>query len=334
MDVEAVVRGRQLAPLPSVLGAVDLCLPVLDAHAHGEGLALHRDAEAVQHLKAVAGRVADREDQAAAGDGLGLSAVGERRAGEGPVLDDQTIQSRLKADLAAEGEDFLPDAAHHVDEHVGADMGFGVIGDALRRTVGGKFAQDPEHAFIVRAGVELAVREGPGPALTELDVGLGVERSALSERLHGGGALFDGLSALDDEGPRPGLRQQQGREHARRAEADDNGPLGTVHFGNFIDRGHIGRGVLPGGFQSPLLPAPERQGGGAGVVNVVFLPRVEGALDRHAVQNVARRYAEFFRSLFGQKVQTLPDFKAQISQQDHVPSLPARRPLAQAHCKL
>ena len=46
-------------------------------------------------------------------------------------------------------------------------------------------AQHEGDAPVVRAGAELAVGEGPGPALAALDVGLRVEGPAGAEGLHG-----------------------------------------------------------------------------------------------------------------------------------------------------
>ena len=53
-----------------VLRAVDIPLQVLDAHAHGEGLALQGDAPSVQQLEHVAGRVPAGDDDVCSGQTL------------------------------------------------------------------------------------------------------------------------------------------------------------------------------------------------------------------------------------------------------------------------
>ena len=61
-----------------VLGSIAIGLPLLDADAHGEGLALHGNAPAVEQLKGVPGGVTGAENQLAAGQ-----RVGPLRAGDG-----------------------------------------------------------------------------------------------------------------------------------------------------------------------------------------------------------------------------------------------------------
>ena len=219
------------------------------------------------------------------------------RPAERAVFHDEAVKPRLKAHFPAEGEDLLPDPFHHVHQHVGADVGLCVKGHALRRAVGGELLQHPEHAPVVGAGVELPVREGAGPALAELDVGLRVQRPAPAKGFDGKGPLLHRLAALKDDGLCPGPGQQQRREHARRAEAHDHRPLCGSDLRDLIDRRRVGRGVLPGIFQRPLFPAPERHGGGAGVVNVVFLACVQGALHGRAFRDLTLRHAQLFRRL-------------------------------------
>ena len=334
MDVETVVRRGQFPARPPVLGAVDRFLPVLNAHTHGEGLALHRYAHLMQPPEAVPRRVADGEDQVAAGERLGPAGVGDPCADQCIAFGDKPVQPGLKTDFPAEGDDFLSDILHHADQHVGADVGLCVVDDGLRRAVGGELLQHPEHPPVVGAGVELAVGEGAGAALAELDVGLRVQCPAFAESFNCGGALFGLLPAFEHDRLRPGFCQQQSRKHARRAEADDDGTLVHIDRRNLIDRRRIGRGVLSGFLHRPFFSVFKRHGGGAGIVNVVFPPRVEGALDRTAVRDLALRYAELFCGLLAKHVQRLVRFEPEISEQDHVPSLPARRPLAQAHCRL
>ena len=68
-------------------------------------------------------------------------------------------------------------------------MGLCVVDNALVRAVLSKLLKHPAHAVVVRAGIELAVGEGARAALTELDVRLGIERTARAEGIDGGFAL-------------------------------------------------------------------------------------------------------------------------------------------------
>ena len=102
----------------------------------------------------------------------------------------------------AGGEDFLRGA------------GFDELGEELA----GKMSR------ILDAGIELAVGEGAGAALAELDIGLGVENAAAPEGPGVLGALADGLAALEDERPKTHLGEGEGGHQATGAGADDDGP--------------------------------------------------------------------------------------------------------------
>ena len=86
--------------------------------------------------------------------------------------------------------------------------------------------------------------------------------------------------------------------------------------------------------KAQLAGMRQAQGDGAAVVDVVFLPRVEGALDEPQLEDVALRHAELFRRPLAEHGERLALRKADAAQEDHLPSLPARRPLAQAHWRL
>src|SRR5207245_1661086 len=72
--------------------------------------------------------------------------------------------------------------------------------------------------------VELAVREGPGAALTELDIGFRIEDAAAPQAPGVLGAFADGLSAVDNDRPETHLGQQQAGEKSAWPRADHHGP--------------------------------------------------------------------------------------------------------------
>ena len=156
-------------------------------------------------------------------------------------------------------------------------MGLGVIGDAFRRTVLVKLLQHPAHALVMGAGVQLAVGKGAGAALAELHVILRVQRAALTEGLHGGSPLLHSLPPFQHDGPCSGPGQHQGREHTRRSKAHHHRPLIGLNLGNGINRGLVLGNVLPGPSEtSSLIRDSHRYG--ADVMDIVFLPGVQGAL--------------------------------------------------------
>ena len=156
-------------------------------------------------------------------------------------------------------------------------MGLGVVGDALRRTVLIKFLQHPAHALVMGAGVQLAVGKGAGAALTELHVALRVQGPAPAEGLHRGSALLHGLAPFQHDGLCPGPGQHQGREHPRRAKAHHPGPLVRSDPGNLINRGLVFGNVLPGPAEPAALVRHSHRYG-ADIMNIVFLPGIQGAL--------------------------------------------------------
>ena len=277
VDIETVVRRGQRPPRPAVLGPVDVLLQMLDAHAHGEGLAFHIDALFQQVFKAVPGGMAQGQNHMAAALQPLFAGFGILHSGNSAVFDDKPLKPGTEAHLAPQGDDLLPDAAHHVHQHIGAHMGLGVIGDALRRTVLVKLLQHPAHALVMGAGVQLAVGKGAGAALAELHVILRVQRAALTEGLHGGSPLLHSLPPLQHDGPCSGPGQHQGGEHTRRSKAHHHRPLIGLNLGNGINRGLVLGNVLPG----PAEKAPfvrRRNRHGADIMNIVFLPGVQGAL--------------------------------------------------------
>lgn len=84
----------------TVLRAVDVSLKVLDAHAHGEGLAFERHAQVAQELEDVAGGMSAGEDE-----GVRAETLLHEKAGRLSALEQHRLDARRGG------------AARHVDAH-------------------------------------------------------------------------------------------------------------------------------------------------------------------------------------------------------------------------
>ena len=104
-------------------------------------------------------------------------------------------------------------------------MGLLLPGDLLRRAVLEEHFGHEAAELVADAGGELAVREGSGAALAELDVGVFVQLTGGGEMLHGLDALVQRRAAFQHDGPVALTGQQQRRKEARRAEAADHRPV-------------------------------------------------------------------------------------------------------------
>ena len=173
---ELVVRRAQgrVAGEGPVLGGVDEALGVLDAGPHGKGLGLQGQAQAVQELEHVPGAVAHRQDGLGTLDGLPLAPGLHLQAGELARLGPDARHLSGKAHLAPQGDDLLPDAAHHPGQPVGADVGLGVGEDLFRGAGFDQLLQHLADAGVPGAGGELPVGEGAGAPLAKLHVALRV----------------------------------------------------------------------------------------------------------------------------------------------------------------
>ena len=121
-----------------ILLRVHIALAVLDAHAHGKGLRLHRDARAAQHGEGVARTVADREHRVLRGECI--RSVGRRdpQRGEPSVPPLQSGDLMREAHLRTEGKQLLPQILQNGVEPVGADVRLGVDEDVLARAERGE----------------------------------------------------------------------------------------------------------------------------------------------------------------------------------------------------
>ena len=134
-------------------------------------------------------------------------------------------------------------------EVVRPHVGLGVHQDVPGRAAGGQLLQDEAVADVLRAGIELAVGEGPGAALPELDVGPRVQASRAEEGFHIALPLLHRAAPLQQDGAQPRLGQHQGGEEPR-------GP-GAHHHGRHRRRRQGRRRRVRRGLCGPAdLPAP------------------------------------------------------------------------------
>ncbi len=198
---------------------------------HGKGFALQRYTPFGQQFVGVAGAVADRQDQAVAGQ---LLPVVDDQRGNGTVPYDDVAQAAAEADREAALQQMLPDGAHHEPQAVGADMRLGQVADFGRGPEIGQPLQYPGHQRVFGAAGQLAVGKGPGPPLAELDIALRVEQAVPPELLDIQSALFHRLAAFDDRGGQAVFGQAQGGKQAGRAAAGDDDPPVSATGGETI----------------------------------------------------------------------------------------------------
>ncbi len=229
----------------AVLRAVDVRLQVLDARPHGEGLALEREGAAAQQLEDIACGVPAGEDDARGGDALlRCGAAVARLDGDSarrPVRRAVDVdQAAAEADLAPEVADALDDPGDDGGQDVRAHVGLRVPEDLAPRPRLDQRPEDQPVSRVARAGVELAVGEGPGAPESELDVALRVECALGLEALDGPGPPPRVVAALDEQGlearlgegergeqPRaPRAHHHRALEGARRRR-DRGGPAGS-----------------------------------------------------------------------------------------------------------
>ena len=238
-----------------------------------------------------------------------------------------------KAQLAAECEHLAAQIFHHIGEHIRADVGFGIVSDGLRRAERVKLLEHPGDAHIVRAGVELAVGKSARAALAELDVGALVKRSAGPEAADIRRARVHIAAALEHDGAKPRLCQHERGEHPRRAEADHHGAAFRAAARDGIDGRKVSIRVFIFGTQQDFVLVFHRDGDGIDPMDVRLAPRVEGFAQDFDFLNRLGLDAELARGK-GIKLRfVLSGRQPEVTQADHS-SLPARRPLAQAHWRL
>ncbi len=348
MDGQPVIgRAEGRVPRkPAVLRFVDSLLQMLDTRADRERLRLHRQSPARQKRECVAGAVADGENHAPRFQRLRGAAPrrAEFHARQVPVPDFQVRHPRVEQNCAAERLDSAPQVAHDAGQQVGADMRLCEVQDFRRGAGLREFLQHLADAGVLRARVQLSVGESARAPFAELDVALRVELRRPAEPLDLLLPLFHGGAALQHHRALPRLRQNQGGEHPRGAEAH--------HDRARAERPARGQAV-PVRLRFGDAPAARRGACravrlyGADKMDVAFPARVHGFFVKLQRADVPRFYREplcrrplqiGFRS-----VQRKPDagnavhesFPLRYSaQSDRAAARPAAYPLAQAQCRL
>ena len=229
MHIQLVIRRRKpgAARKRAILARIDQALRMLDAHAHGKRLRLHRHTGGVQHLKGVACAVPDGKQHLGAFDHRLHAVLYGPDRGDAPVFRAERSQPRAEAHLAAVVEDLLAEILHDPHQNVGADVRLCVKQDLRAGACLAELLQHPADALVFRAGVELSVRKRTGAALSELDVALRVERAARPERLHLFLPPLRVQAAFEHDGTKPRHRQHQRGKHACGPEAHDHRPHKT-----------------------------------------------------------------------------------------------------------
>ena len=213
-------------------------------------------------------------------------------------------------------------------------MGLGVVGDVLRRAVRRKLREHEADARVVRAGVELAVGERARAALAELHVALRVKRPARAKRRDLRAARLRVRPALEHDGVCPRAREQQRREHPRRAEAHDHGArLRRRDAGDGVGLVLHDRGAAAAADEPPLVPA-HGHAHGVNIVNVVFFARIERLFADAQAGDVTGRNVQCSGGQRFERRLVRAGGELQVRNCDHRHALPAARPLAHAHCRL
>ena len=194
------------------------------------------EAPAVEHLHRVPGAVAQGQHCLPGGEEVVPLRPGHRQTGQGPVPDGHIHHLVAKADVRPQAHQLPPEVFQGDVELVCAGVGVGVNKDALRHAALHQLPQNPPVAQVPGAGVQLPVGEGPGAPLAELDVGGEVQHPGAPEVLHILLPLLHGLSPLQEDGPGPGLGQNQGAEQPCRP--------GPHHHGGKLRREDAPRRVI------------------------------------------------------------------------------------------
>ena len=213
---QLIVRRGQRRADHAVLGSVDIPLLVFNPNAHGEGLGLHGDAGLLQHGEGIPGAVADGQHHMAGGDYLPLC---RPHPGNRAPFQHQPGDLSAEAHLAPQRENPLPKILHHFQQHIRTHMGLGVVENLLPGTGLHKLLQNPADSGVVHPGVQLAVGEGAGSPLAELDIAGRIQLPGGEKLLH---LFMPGqgiLPPFQHQRFQAGHGKNQRREHSGRAEA-------------------------------------------------------------------------------------------------------------------
>ena len=335
---QLIVRRGQSGVFAAVLGNVDVPLLLLDTHAHGEGLRLHGNAGSVQHFKGIPGAVSDGQHRPITGNDR---PVGDFQPGQAAIFRTQAGDLGVEPHLTPQGDNAFAQILHHGQQHVGADVGLGVVENVLPCPRRHKLLQNPADSGVIDPGVQLAVGKGSRTALAELDVAFRVQLPRLEEFFHLGVAGCGVLSPLQNQRLPARQRQNQRGKHPPGAEAHHHRPFfrrtGGLRRAVAGCRGD-GRPLAAALLQNLLFTAIHRHVDGVNNTHVGLFPGVHTPPDDPHAPDFGVGNPQHPRRLKGQLVGAVFRRQRNIAQTDHVSFLPAlcpaRRPELHAHCKL
>lgn len=219
-------RQQRAVALAVVLYLVDELLGMLHADAEGEGLGLEEPAATGEEFVDVACRMAGGQDD---GGGLYFIASGINDAAYTSVFDEEVGNTGVEMVFSSMIYNCFTHARDDGRQAVGADMGVDVDHDV---GIGAMLDEETQHlahvATLGGARIELAVAVGPGAALAEAPVAVGVHLLGAHQADNVALALFHGLAPFHDDGPHAQLQSLEGRKEARRAGTDDKDGSGIT----------------------------------------------------------------------------------------------------------
>ena len=131
-------------------------------------------------------------------------------------------------------------------------MGLLEIADLLRGSRRHKSLQHIRHAGIADPGGELSVGKGSRASLAELDIGTRIQAASSPELQNSGATPIHIKAPLQHKGLPSRTGKGEGRKHARRAKAHDNGTMNPLPPGNDLREGSLFR--LRGFSDVPVPP--------------------------------------------------------------------------------
>ena len=305
MADQFVIRRGEGLPPPAQLGPADPVLSVLDAHPNGEGLLLHGRPGFLKHPKGVPRGVARGQDQGLTGHGVGGRPLRHGDLPKHAARGGEAFQAVAEADLSPGGQDLLPEVPDHHPEQVGAHMGLVLPEDVLRSPGGNEGVHDVGQPGVVGTGGELAIGKGTSSPLTELDIGLGIQRAALPKGFHILHPLLHRSAAFQQDGPQPSPGQGKGGKEPCRAASHHHrrGGKGAGHLREHIGPGRQGQGDLwvphPG---HGLLLVGKGDVHRHNIVGTPLLPGIDRLAHRKATVELPHRHPQGPGRLFPQQV--------------------------------
>ena len=216
----------------AVAAAVDQRLRMLDAKTDGERLGLDVHATPVQHREGIPRAMANRQHHVPRLDPLAAFQphAADMACAAGILVDFDVHDLALEAVVAAQRLDGPPNFLHHAHQPEGADMRLADIQNFGRRAGLDEFRQHLAAApgGVLDLAVQLAVGKRAGPALAELHVRFRVQHPSPPQPPGIARPLPHLLAAIQDNGAKTHLRQDQRGEQPARSGADHHRTAGQI----------------------------------------------------------------------------------------------------------